>query len=195
VAFFPMHVLGLLGMPRRVYTYAEGLGWETLNVVVTGGSFLFGLGTALTLANWIWSRTRGEPAGDNPWDADSLEWAIASPTPHYNFKAIPVVTSRHPLWDQQPLPEATSGDDDATRSLGEGGALDRETPITTGLDAAPEETMAIPRETYLPFMLALGLAVLFVGLLVEAVVIGAAGLAVAVVGLVWWTWRTEADLV
>ncbi|MBW3610355.1 MAG: hypothetical protein KY438_02320, partial [Actinobacteria bacterium] len=81
------------------------------------------------------------------------------------------------------------------RSLGTPGALERETPITTGLDAGTEETMAIPRETYLPFVLALGLAVLFVGLLVEAIVVGVAGLAVAVLGLLWWTWRTEADLV
>ncbi len=195
LAFFPMHVLGLLGMPRRVYTYARGLGWETLNVVVTVGSFLFALGTLLTLVAWVSSRTRGAPAGDNPWDADSLEWAVASPTPHYNFRAIPVVNSRHPLWDQEPLPEASSGDEEATRSLGTPGALDRATPITTGLDAAAEETMAIPRETYLPFLLALGLAVFFTGLLVEALVVGVAGVAVATLGLLWWAWRTEADLV
>jgi cytochrome c oxidase subunit I+III len=195
LAFFPMHVLGLLGMPRRVYTYARGLGWETLNVVVTVGSFLFALGTLLTLVAWVQSRTRGAPAGDNPWDADSLEWAVASPTPHYNFRAIPVVNSRHPLWDQEPLPEASSGDEEATRSLGTPGALARATPITTGLDAAAEETMAIPRETYLPFLLALGLAVFFTGLLVEALVVGVAGVAVATLGLLWWAWRTEADLV
>ncbi len=195
LAFFPMHVLGLFGMPRRVYTYAEGLGWETLNVVVTVGSFLFALGTLLTLVAWVQSRTRGAPAGDNPWEADSLEWSVASPTPHYNFRAIPVVNSRHPLWDQEPLPQASSGDGEATRSLGTPGALDRATPITTGLDAAAEETMAIPRETYLPFLLALGLAVFFTGLLVEALVVGVAGVAVATLGLVWWAWRTEADLV
>ena len=195
VAFFPMHVLGLLGMPRRVYTYAEGLGWETLNLVVTGGSFLFGLGTLLTVVAWVLSRSRGAPAGDNPWDADSLEWSVASPTPHYNFRAIPVVASRHPLWDQQPLPEAMSGDDEGTRSMGTPGALADETPITTGLDAGAEETMEIPRETYLPFLLAVGLAVFFTGLLVEAVVIGVAGVIVATIGLFWWAWRTEADLV
>jgi cytochrome c oxidase subunit I len=195
LAFFPMHVLGLFGMPRRVYTYAEGLGWETLNVVVTAGSFVFGLGTLLTVVAWVLSRTRGAPAGDNPWDADSLEWAVASPTPHYNFRAIPVVASRHPLWDQEPLPEATSGEDEGTRSMGTPGALDRETPITTGLDAGAEDTMAIPQETYLPFVLAVGLAVFFTGLLVEAAVIGVVGVVVATVGLLWWAWRTEADLV
>ncbi len=194
VAFLPMHVLGLLGMPRRVYTYAEGLGWDVLNVVVTIGSFAFGLGTVITVVNAVWSRRRGQEAGPNPWDADSLEWSVPSPTPHENFAAIPVVSSRHPLWGPEPARPARSGDDEATRSLGVPGALARETPVTAGLDAHPDQTMAIPRPTHLPFLLAAGLAVFFVGLLVEAAVVGVVGLALGLVALCWWAWRTEMDL-
>src|SRR5207248_8022426 len=90
LAFFPMHILGFLGMPRRVYTYQSGLGWDHLNLIVTIGGGLFAVGTGLTLLNWVVSRWRGPPAGDDPWEGDTLEWATTSPPPHYNFGAIPV---------------------------------------------------------------------------------------------------------
>jgi cytochrome c oxidase subunit 1/cytochrome c oxidase subunit I+III len=102
LAFFPMHILGFLGMPRRIYTYKAGLGWDGLNMVSTIGGFLFGFGTLLTLIAIVKARINGAPAPDNPWDADSLEWSTTSPPPEYNFKSIPVVTSRHPLWDEGP---------------------------------------------------------------------------------------------
>src|SRR5438445_1960608 len=126
LAFFPMHILGFLGMPRRIYTYQAGLGWDTLNVIVTAGSFAFATGTGITLWNWAWSLRRGAPAGDDPWGADTLEWSTTSPPPDHNFVATPVVASRHPLWDQRPLPHAVSGEDEPTRSLGPEGALLRE---------------------------------------------------------------------
>jgi cytochrome c oxidase subunit 1/cytochrome c oxidase subunit I+III len=195
LAFFPMHILGFLGMPRRIYTYKAGLGWEGLNLVSTIGGFLFGFGTLLTLIAIIKARINGAPAGNNPWDADSLEWATTSPPPDYNFLAIPVVESRHPLWDQVPLPVGASGEDAATRSYGPPGALDRETPITAGLESAPEESMVIPTETYLPLVLAVGIAALFVALLVKAVLVLVFGVALATVAMVMWTWRTEEDLV
>ena len=84
-----MHLLGLWGMPRRIYTYQAGLGWDTANTIATVGGFLFGLGTLLTVINVFWSRRRGEIAGPIPWQADSLEWATASPTPEWNFTTIP----------------------------------------------------------------------------------------------------------
>src|SRR4051794_35781458 len=74
VAFFPMHILGFLGMPRRIYTYQSGLGWDHLNLIVTIGGFMFGAGTGLTLLNWAISRKRGAPAGNDPWHGDTLEW-------------------------------------------------------------------------------------------------------------------------
>ena len=195
LAFFPMHVLGFLGMPRRIYTYSEGLGWETLNLVVTFGSGLFGLGTLLTLINFFVSKARGKPAGANPWNADGLEWSTpTSPPPECNFESIPVAAGRHPLWDSEKLEEAESGTDEATKSMGPPGALNRQTPILSGLQSGPEETMEIPEPTYLPFILALGIAVIFMGLLIQAAVVGVLGLAVAAIGITTWLWRTEVDL-
>ena len=194
ITFFPMHILGFLGMPRRIYTYNNGLGWDGLNLMVSLGSAVFGLGTAITLVNCAMSFRRHEPVPDDPWEADSLEWATTSPPPHYNFAAIPLVASRHPLWDQQPMPYAISGDLDETKGLGTEGAVERETPITSGLDNRPEGNLTIPEETYLPFVLALGLAIMFVGLLVSAAIIAVAGVALAIFGAVWWTWRTDEDL-
>jgi cytochrome c oxidase subunit 1/cytochrome c oxidase subunit I+III len=193
VTFFPMHILGFLGMPRRVWTYSDGLGWNGLNALVSAGSGVFGLGTGITLVNWVWSRRFGEKAGDNPWDADSLEWSTTSPPPDYNFAAIPVVAGRHPLWEQDPLPTAESGEHPATHALGPEGAHEHATPITSGIDTRPQETLEIPHETYLPLVLALGLMVFFLGLLVHAAAIGALGVALALVGLVWWAWRTDVD--
>jgi cytochrome c oxidase subunit I len=96
-AFFPMHILGFLGMPRRIYTYSSGLGWDALNLVVTLGSFAFGFGVLLTIINMAVSHFRGARAPDNPWEADTLEWATTSPPQAYNFARIPVVHSARPL--------------------------------------------------------------------------------------------------
>src|SRR5438445_13562786 len=162
--------------------------------MVSAGSTVFALGAALTLINWVRTRYVGEAAGDNPWGADSLEWSPKSPPPEYNFAAIPVVASRHPLWDQRPLPYASGNGDHATDALGPEGAEHHQTPETTGLDARPEGTLDLPHPTYLPFLLACGIAVFFVGLLVQAVIVGIIGVAAFVVALTWWAWRTEVDL-
>ena len=98
VAFFPMHILGLWGMPRRVYTYPAELGWGPLNLLSTIGAFVFALSFALLLWNVFWSLRRGEPAGDNPWGAGTLEWGTSSPPPPYNFAFQPYVTHREPVW-------------------------------------------------------------------------------------------------
>jgi cytochrome c oxidase subunit 1/cytochrome c oxidase subunit I+III len=194
ITFFPMHILGFLGMPRRVYTYNAGLGWEGLNAMVSIGSGIFALGILVTLANWVWSRRRGGDAPPDPWGADTLEWSTTSPPPHYNFAAVPVVAGRHPRWETAVVPETRSGDDEETRSLGRQGAFERETPFTSGIDTQPDGTMQIPHETYLPFFVALGLFVFFLGALVTAVQIGVVGVGIAIVAALWWTWRTDEDL-
>ena len=194
IAFFPMHILGLLGMPRRVYTYRSGLGWQTLNVVVTIGSFLFATGVLLTLANVVWSRRHGAAAAANPWDADTLEWATSSPPEEYNFRETPTVASRHPLWDPPPAIVADGGDDPDLLAAGTDGADARTMLQTTGMAAEPERTQQIPEPTVLPVLAATGVALLFVGLLVEAALVGWIGVGVGVVGIGWWTWRTDEDL-
>jgi cytochrome c oxidase subunit 1/cytochrome c oxidase subunit I+III len=189
ITFFPMHVLGFLGMPRRIYTYDHGLGWDGINLLVSLGSVAFATGTGLTLLNWARAVRRKEPVPDDPWGGDSLEWATTSPPPLYNFAAIPFVEGRHPLWDRRPLRYAT-GYEGATAV----GAIRRETPVTEGYDVLPEEDLRIPRESWAPIATAAGIAVLFVGLLVSAALVAVVGAAAIVVAAGVWAWRTEEDL-
>ena len=94
-----MHVPGILGMPRRIYTYEPGRGWEIWNLIVSVGAVVQGIAILIFVFNLLWSMFRGEPAGNDPWDAWTLEWSTSSPPPDYNFATIPVVQSRRPLWD------------------------------------------------------------------------------------------------
>ncbi len=94
-----MHIPGLLGMPRRIYTYEPGRGWDIWNLIVTIGVFFQTAGVLVFLANLVWSYFRGATAGSDPWDAWTLEWSTASPPPPYNFARTPAVRSRRPLWD------------------------------------------------------------------------------------------------
>jgi cytochrome c oxidase subunit 1 len=94
-----MHIPGILGMPRRIYTYEPGRGWDTWNLIVTIGVFFQAAGILVFLGNLIWSYFRGELADNDPWDAWTLEWSAHSPPPAYNFALIPTVKSRRPLWD------------------------------------------------------------------------------------------------
>ena len=94
-----MHIPGLLGMPRRIYTYEPGRGWDTWNLIITVGVVFQTLGVLVFVYNLLWSYFRGETAGNDPWDAWTLEWSTNSPPPVYNFATIPAVRSRRPLWD------------------------------------------------------------------------------------------------
>lgn len=167
VAFFPMHITGLMGMPRRVYTYNADLGVGWLNLISTVGAFIFAIGILLLLIN-IWRSLRlGAPAGNNPWDAATLEWSTTSPPPVYNFATLPQVASRHPLWEDR------LGETDKRSVLGDnsrdGMVLDRgkETVGVTPLDAEPNVVLKMPEDSLLPFLLTLGMTILFFGLLTK----------------------------
>jgi cytochrome c oxidase subunit I len=94
-----MHIPGLLGMPRRIYTYEPGRGWDGWNLIVTIGVVFQAMGTTVFVINLLWSYFKGRAAGSDPWDAWTLEWSTPSPPPVYNFASIPAVRSRRPLWD------------------------------------------------------------------------------------------------
>ena len=120
LTFFPMHLLGLWGQPRRTYQYPEGFGWENLNSVATVGAFLIGVSTLIFLSNVIVSINfkRGELAGNDPWDARTLEWSIPSPPPEFNFAEIPEVEGRDAFWHEK----YTEDDEGRMLPLPSGGA-------------------------------------------------------------------------
>ena len=135
VGFFPMHISGLMGMPRRIYTYLPDMGWNLVNMITSIGSFMFAFGVLLFLVDVIYSLKRGAPAGDNPWDAPTLEWSTPSPPPPYNFAVVPFIASRHPMWEDR-----LADVNDARSSLDEGFTLaeGREAIGTTAMDAEPD---------------------------------------------------------
>jgi cytochrome c oxidase subunit I len=186
VAFLPMHLTGLLGMPRRVYTYPANMGWDTLNMITSIGAFVFALGILLTFINVLASLWRGAVAGPNPWDAPTLEWSVPSPPPPYNFAVLPTVASRHPLW------EGRLGEGRGQSSIDRGLVLDheRETIGTTTLDSEPDVILKMPFDSPAPFILTVGMTLLFVGLLVPAhlfplTVVGALIVAAAILIWLW----------
>jgi cytochrome c oxidase subunit I len=156
LAFFPMHLLGVLGMPRRIYTYKSGLGWDGMNMLITIGAFILAFGILLSLINFFWSLKHGLVAGRNPWNADTLEWSTESPPEPYGSVHIPTVISRHPLWDEHEEEEDPHGE----RVLDQ----DRLTLATTWLDAETTSLARMPEDTILPLLLAVGFFVLFIAL-------------------------------
>ena len=99
LTFDPQHFAGFLGMPRRIYTYQPGRGWELWNLISSIGAIFQAAGVIFFVINILWSARKGKIAGDDPWDAWTLEWATTSPPPDYNFETLPEVKSRRPLWD------------------------------------------------------------------------------------------------
>ncbi|MEM5436818.1 cytochrome c oxidase subunit I [Paraburkholderia diazotrophica] len=187
VAFFPMHLAGLLGMPRRIYTYAPDMGWSTVNLITSVGSFVLALGILLFLCDLLYSLRHGAVAGDNPWDAGTLEWSTTSPPPPYNFAVAPTVASRHPLWEGRIEEEEQNG---ARSSLEEGFILDRgrEALGTTALEARPDVILKMPEDSYTPFVLSVFATLLFAGLALLAWWLVAAMLVGCAASIVVWLW-------
>ena len=175
VAFFPMHFLGLNGMPRRVYTYLAETGWGPLNALATLGAVVAVIGVATFIVNAAISWRGGRLAGANPWDSYGLEWATPSPAPSFNFVNTPVVLGRHPLWDTgSPLPVVTGLRTDR-----------REVLVTTTFDAQPDSRHKHPEASIWPLVLALVMAELWIGSIFTpwAVLVG---LGLTLLGMLGW---------
>jgi cytochrome c oxidase subunit I+III len=184
VTFFPMHNVGLLGMPRRVYTYLAELGWGDLNLLSTIGAFVLGLGVLVFLVNVVLALRKPATAPDDPWRGDSLEWATSSPPPNYNFLYLPTVKGRWARWDG-----------DGGRVTGIRGDR-REVLLTSVVEATPIGKAVLPSPTVWPLILAFAVSVAFIGVIFTlwAAPVGALLAFGALVGWLWPKgWRQEKE--
>ncbi|HEX2610917.1 MAG TPA: cytochrome c oxidase subunit I [Gemmatimonadales bacterium] len=182
LTFFPMHQLGLEGMPRRVYTYLPETGWGDLNLLASIGAVIIAISMLIFVINVAVSLRNGVLAGDDPWGGETLEWAASSPPRHYNFTHIPVVASRAPMWEEGPeLPVVTGLRTDV-----------RDTLVTTLLDAEPDSKHRHPNPSIWPFLTAVATTILFVTLIFTpwGAVIGTPPLLLALLG---WGWPRGRD--
>jgi cytochrome c oxidase subunit 1 len=172
-----MHIAGLYGMPRRVYTYPAGMGLEWPNMLASLGSFVVAAALLLFVANMIRSALAGRLAGDDPWGAPSLEWATTSPPGNYNFAHIPVVESRAPLWDSP-----------GTLPVVHGLRVDeRELLLTTVVNALTDLREPSAEPSPWPFISALAISVMFIGSIFSpwALVVGAVPASIAMIAWFW----------
>jgi cytochrome c oxidase subunit 1 len=175
LTFFPMHFLGLMGMPRRVYTYQPEMSWSSLNLFVTASAFILALGFLLFFIDVIRSARTGKPSGPNPWGASTLEWATASPPPSLQCAHIPVVDSGEPLWRDE-------------YTVATGLRVDRRELIVSSLvDARPQARESSVGPSIWPFLAAIATSVMLVWSMFSpwAVVWGSIPITI---GLIGWFW-------
>jgi cytochrome c oxidase subunit I+III len=188
VAFLPMHLTGLLGMPRRVYTYAPEMGWDALNLVSTVGAFTIAAGVALLVIDLARRfRMSAEGNAGNVWGAGTLEWL---PTGNYSSRSIPIVASREPLWDQANLAATWR------RAFAGSGQWRARDVATSAIDAKPQWVLRMPMPGWAPLVAAWFTAAFFLLLTFKLVVPAAACGAVAIAALLHWAWELDppADL-
>ena len=177
LTFFPMHILGLHGMTRRIYTYPPEMGWGTLNLVSSIGAALMATGIAVFLGNVAVSRRRGAVAAADPWGGDSLEWATGSPPPPYGFALLPVVHSRSPMWEPE-----------EQRAFVTGLATDcEEVLVTNPLDAEPDHRETMVGPTIWPFVTSLMVGIALIGSVWTPIAVPIGG-ALVFLALVGWYW-------
>jgi cytochrome c oxidase subunit I+III len=185
--FFPMHIVGLLGMPRRVYTYPGEMGWTAYNLAESVGGAITLVGIVLLFGNLVVSYRRGPLAPPDPWHGPTLEWSIPSPPPEYNFAVIPHVSSAYPNWD-------VADREADRRRLAEGvGMLDHghEQVVSTLADGEPVEIVRMPHSSPWPILLALALSGAFAVLVTEKYGVAAVFGVLALLALVGWHWQEE----
>ena len=183
LTFFPMHLLGLGGMPRRIYTYPAAMGWQGMNLLASVGAATIAVSLLVYLVNVAVSLRRGAVAGDNPWGAATLEWATSSPPPSYNFSPQPTVASSEPLWHTELAPPPLVGL----------GADRREVLVTFLLDAEPDHRYEMPGPSLWPLLTAITTSFMFVWSIFNpwGVVWGSIPIFVTMTGWFWPTKKKE----
>lgn len=182
VTFFPMHLLGLDGMPRRVWTYPQAMGWGPMNLCATVGAYVLAAGVLVFLFNVWRSHRHGRVASSDPWGGATLEWRTASPPPPHNFDALPVVHGRTPGWESPQEPVCVAG-------LAAGA---REILTTSALDAVPETRPLFPQPSIWPFISAIATTVFFIGSIYTPTAVWWGTPPVAVAMIAWfWPKRRE----
>jgi cytochrome c oxidase subunit I+III len=198
LAFFPMHIIGLLGMPRRYYTYQPGLGWDSLNLVSTVGTYVLGLGVLIFLVNVLWCVMlgRGKKAERDPWKAGTLDWATPLPPPDEGYRHIPIVRSRYPLWEQDRLDQGDERTVQLVQALARAPQSWRGTFVTSLLTAEIQGITFLSRPSWWPIIAGVFLTLAFIAELLDIYPL----LAVSIVGLIGstivWLWpsRQEREL-
>lgn len=189
IAFLPMHITGLRGMPRRVFTYPDGLGWDWLNLVSTLGAFTMAAGIAVLVVDVL--RPGKKRAPQNPWNAGTLEWVAGDPSEPWGIRSVPPVSSRYPLWDQPGLMEDIAAGRFYLPGAPEG---KRETLVTDVLDATAEQVLRVPGDSFKPLIAAVLIGGSFIATTfhwwIAALVSGALGIAAIMV----WLWTGTARI-
>jgi cytochrome c oxidase subunit I+III len=180
-AFFPMHIAGLRGMPRRIYTYPGDVGWNGLNVISSVFSFVFAIGVLIFVIDFVTHRRTGRMAGDNPWRAPSLEWLSAGAA--HGFRSLVPVRSRYPLWDQADIKEIELA---GRGYLPDAPTRERESLVTSPITGEPERIIRLPGPGWTAFLAALASAVaLAAGTLGFTIIAIAIGIVAAAIYLSW----------
>lgn len=185
VTFFPMHITGLSGMPRRVWTYPGNMSWDLLNTISTIGSFTIAAGVAVFIVDLIRNFRPANQGAGNVWNAGTLEWL---PNDVYATRSIPNITSRYPLWDQPNLAEEVESGSHYLPNAPTGG---RETLVTSPIEAEPQYVLQIPGAGWSQVFAAVFTAAFFLLLTIKAVVLATIGGVLAVVFVLIWVWQLD----
>lgn len=188
ITFFPQHIAGLLGMPRRVYTYEPNVGLEVFNAVSTVGSVILAAGVLFFVINFFYHLKYGAAADANPWGADSLEWAMSSPPANFGFAVLPIVHGRHPLWEEKPITEGDPKTLKIAQTLGRWPTKWRAAVITSLLDARPEEIFRVSGPSIWPFVASVGMITIFASEIFTLRFVSLIGIAIVLISLAGWHW-------
>jgi cytochrome c oxidase subunit I+III len=184
ITFLPMHLTGLRGMPRRVYTYPADIGWDWLNLISTMGAVVLGIGMFAVVVDVTLHRRR-HPRGEvNPWRAGTLEW-IGQPEENWGVRSIPRIESRYPLWDQKNLMSEVKAGDWYLSDAREG---QRETLVTSVLDAEPEQVLRVGGTSYVTIVSAATLGAVFVALTFKWWIVSLLAGIAFIAAVIWWLW-------